>query len=197
MVDKKQNRVLGFDASSYYGAGEGGEYLSGLCNENVFRAINDTLFEFRTTSEFDQDLLNDKHFLKEGPYFYYLHIQNGKLVALPNTRLFGCTKYIKMDDSYLQGCFVMIGGIDENSPKTTTDHATPEILEYMKNEIYASYGYKFKSADWNDRFADRFERGDSLKTINIDDSLTVIDKYNINFLNKKLKNQDSKTLAAR
>jgi len=66
----------------------------------------------------------------------------------------------------------------------------------MKNEIYASYGYRFKSADWNDRFSYRFG-SDTTKAVNVDDSLTVIDKYNINFLNQKLKNQDSKTLAAR
>jgi len=204
IVDKKQNRMFSFGVSSYDNEGEGGGGLSGLCNENSFHAINDTLFEFRTTSEFDQELLNNKHTLAEGPCYYYLHIQNGKLVALPNTRIFGCTKYIKLDDSYLQGCYVINimppgnpNSIPYNSGKNISiDRATPEILQYMKNEIYASYGYRFKSADWNDRFSYRFG-SDTTKAVNVDDSLTVIDKYNINFLNQKLKNQDSKTLAAR
>lgn len=192
LVDKKRNRIIGFTADSYYGGAEGGGALSGKCNENSFRAINDTLFEFKTTSEFDQDLLDSHTTIEEGPYYHYLHIQAGKLVALPNQRLFGCTKYVKLDDSYLQGCYVI--------NNQAVDRLTPEVLAYMKNEIFASYGYRFKNPGWTTAFEERFNQyfDDKDKHDKVDDSLTVIDKYNINWLSKKIQSmQQSNKVAMR
>ena len=186
MVDKKQNRILAFKADSYDGIGEGGGELSGKCNENSLRAVNDSLFEFRTTTEVDQMMLKDT--MDEAPNYHYLHVVNGKLVALPNERIFGCTKYIKLDDNYMQGCFVVNG--------QQVDHITPAILEYMKNEIYASYRYKFKNTAWNDAFEGRFNTADDKMNTSVDDSLTVIDKYNINWINEKLNLKKTSTLAA-
>jgi hypothetical protein len=130
-----------------------------------------------------------KDSLDVGPYYHYLYIKNGKLVALPNSRIFGCSKYVKLDDSYLQGCYIVNG--------KKVDHLTNEMLQYMKNEIYASYGYQFKTKAWNDIFDVRFyqELGDR-KNTNVDDSLSAIEKYNINWINQKLKGQGSNTLAA-
>ena len=186
MVDKKQNRILAFNAPAYEGPGDGGSALSGKCNENGLHAIDDSLFEFRTTVQLDQNTLTDT--IDEAPYYHYLHIKNGKLVALPNERAFGCTKYVKLNDSYLQGCYVVNG--------IAIDHVTPAILQYMKNEIYASYLYKFKNDAWNNVFIDRFANPDNKQNASVDDSLTVIDKYNINWLNQKLQGQKSNTLAA-
>ncbi len=186
IVNKAQNRILGFNVPSYQGQGDGGSVLSGKCNENAIRAINDTLFEYRTTSGVDQEIIKDT--IYEAPYYHYLHIKNGKLEALPNQRVFGCTKYVKLDDSYLQGCYVING--------KSIDHVTPEMLQYMKNEIYASYFYKFKSAAWNNVFYGDTDIPDNEKNASVDDSLTVIDKYNINWLNQKLQGQKSNTLAA-
>jgi hypothetical protein len=186
MVDKKQNRILTFNTSAYEGPGDGGGALSGKCNENGLRAINDTLFEFKTTVQLYQNTLTDT--IDEAPYYHYLHIKNGKLEALPNERAFGCTKYVKLDDSYLQGCYVVNG--------RAIDRATPAIIQYMKNEIYASYLYKFKNDAWNTVFIDRFNDPDNKSNVSVDDSLTVIDKYNINWLNQKLKGSKSNTLAA-
>jgi hypothetical protein len=89
----------------------------------------------------------------------------------------------------LQGCYIVNG--------KKVDHLTNEMLQYMKNEIYASYGYQFKTKAWNDIFDVRFyqELGDR-KNTNVDDSLSAIEKYNINWINQKLKGQGSNTLAA-
>ncbi len=176
LVDKRDERIFGYKANSYYGNAEGGSPISGRCNENYLREINDTLFEYKTTSSLAQHLLDGED-LNEGPYFHYLHFVNGKLTALPCDRIFSCTKFVKLDDSYLQGCYV-IG-------EKPVDHMTPEILSYMKNEIFASYGYKFKDDKWNEVFGGRFNR-DTLKS-NVDDSLTVIEKYNVSWINQKLK----------
>ncbi len=190
-VDKRENRVYGQSFDIYHGGAEGGGYLSGECNDNQLRSIGDTLFEFRSTENPDQVLL-DQTTLSEAPYYHYMHIRNGKLESLPDKRLFAFTQYVKMDDSYLQGCFMLEG--------KHIDHVTRPILEYIKNEIYASYKYKFKNSGWKAVFEYRFNEEDETKLHdNVDDSLTVIDKYNINFIAQKLKGmRDSpKVLAAK
>ena len=200
LVDKKQNRILGFNVGAYMGDEEGGGALSGPCNENALRAINDSLFEFKTTSQFYQPLLDTIETLDEGPYYHYLQIKDGKLVPAPaylnGNRIFP-TQYVKLDDSYLQSCYVLSNYHNNPSTSRTIDHATPAILQLMKNEIYASYQYKFKNQRWNDIFVNRFDRYNKGNLANVDDSLTVIDKYNINFINSKLNAQKGNTLAAK
>ena len=73
------------------------------------------------------------------------------------------------------------------------DKVSPEILQYMKNEIFASYHYKFKNEKWTKEFEYRFEG----KNTSVDDSLTAIDKYNINWISQRLKEQPGKVLAAK
>ena len=97
------------------------------------------------------------------------------------------TQYVKLDDSYLQACYTLGIGTHPNRKTKTVDHLTKEMLQYMKNEIYASYKYRFKNQKWNDVFEYRFSgNGDTTKNANVDDSLTTIDKYNIAFINSKL-----------
>ena len=192
IVDKKNNQLLGFETRNYLmGDGDSAETTDtkrSVCNENYLRQLNDTLFEFRTSSAPGQRI-SDQQILMEGPSYHYLYIKNSKLTALPESRIFDCTKYIKMDDSYLNGCFV----IDDKN----VDHMTPEILRYMKNEIYASYKYKFKNDMWNKAFQDSFDRYTLPLRESVDDSLTTIDKYNLNWINQKLKAQKPNTLAAK
>jgi hypothetical protein len=196
LVDKKQNRILGFNAESYFGDGEGGGKLTGGCNENYLRALNDSLFEFKTTSILGQALLDTNEYLEEGPHYHYLQIKEGKLVALKSGRLFP-TQYIKLDNSYLQSCYVLSHYHNGDSKTETINHITLPLLQFMKNEIYASYQYKFKNKRWNDVFTNRFQRYDTANLTNVDDSLTTIDKYNISFINSKLNAQKGNTLAAK
>jgi hypothetical protein len=187
VADNKKNKLLGYSVPIYYGDADGGRLNYDMCRISAIRPVGDSLYEFTTSSEVDQPMFKDS--LDVGPYYHYLYIKNGKLVALPNSRIFGCSKYVKLDDSYLQGCYIVNG--------KKVDHLTNEMLQYMKNEIYASYGYQFKTKAWNDIFDVRFyqELGDR-KNTNVDDSLSAIEKYNINWINQKLKGQGSNTLAA-
>jgi hypothetical protein len=188
VVDKKHNKVMGFEADTYFGEGEGGGALTGDCNQNSIRAINDSLFEYKTTAILEQDLFDKNLYIEEGPYYNYLKLVNGKLVTLKTARIFP-TQFIKLDDSYLSDCY-MLTTIAEDYDKRkhkTIDHASPEILQVMKNEIYASYKYKFKSERWDAVFQKyRYNGADTVLNDNVDDSLTAIDKYNIEFLNRKL-----------
>lgn len=196
VVDKKHNQILGFNTSIDLGEGEGSGSLSSTCKESSTRAINDSLFEFKSSSYFYQPLLNEDETLEEGPSYHYLQVKNGKLVDLKSERLFP-TQFIKLDDSYLQGCYTISTGPYRSAKKITMDHVNQSLLQYMKNEIYASYKYKFKNQKWNDVFEYRFSQGDTTRNANVDDSLTTIDKYNISFINSKLNRQKTNTLAAK
>ena len=94
-----------------------------------------------------------------------------------------------MNENYLQGCY------EYNNQQT--DYLKQEYLRYVKNEIYADYNFKFKDTTWNDTFLETMF--DNYKPVNasVDDSLTEIDKYNINWINQKLKATESKKLASR
>jgi hypothetical protein len=197
VVDKRQNRVLGFDADTFFGESEGGGTLSGVCNENSLKAINDSLFEFKTTSNLNVQLFDENDFIQEGPYYHYLQIKNGKLVALESKRLFP-TEHIKLDDSYLKGCYALIDYTNKSDgvKLKTVDHLTNAMLQYMKNEIYASYLYRFKNPRWNEVFKYKFDAEEKDRKDNVDDKLTDIDKYNVNWINSKLNLQKQTVLAA-
>ncbi|OCX50652.1 hypothetical protein BEL04_23060 [Mucilaginibacter sp. PPCGB 2223] len=194
VVDKKSNTVVGHQMNVDYSTEENPGSES-ECIESQIRQVNDTLFEFKMSSIYNQTLHNDK-LLANGPTFHYLYVKNGRLTELHNKRLFGFTKYVKMDDSYLKGCYIY----DDKQ----LDHPNLEMLQYMKNEIYAEYLYEFKDPKWAEVFQGRFnnynmEEQKYKRNTSVDDSLTVIDKYNINFLDQKIKAQKAspKVLAAK
>ena len=93
LIDEKQNRILGFDTNRFIS--DDRELKNLTCNENSFKAINDTLFEFRTTGNPYVRLNNPNDYVVQAPVYYYLHVSGGKLVALPGSRAFACTQYIK------------------------------------------------------------------------------------------------------
>ncbi|MGZ3835120.1 MAG: hypothetical protein ACXVB0_16455, partial [Mucilaginibacter sp.] len=62
---------------------------------------------------------------------------------------------------------------------------------------FASYRYKFKNEKWTKQFEYNFGRSDGANNVTVDDSLTAIDKYNIAWINQKLKGQKTNSLAAK
>ena len=70
-------------------------------------------------------------------------------------------------------------------------------ITFIKNEIYASYHYKFKDDRWNNVFAGSFDRSDDNLKASVDDSLSDIEKYNIKWLDSKLRVAKSSALASR
>jgi hypothetical protein len=189
VIDKKNNRVYssGFN-DDFTEEGEGPEDTK--CSEFTFRAINDSLFEVKLSSQVEISMpsSNDGIYLSEIPVYHYLQIKQNELKEIPCSRLFSFTKFIKMNDSYLTGCYTY----NENHEQSVK--LKSQYLNYVKNEIYASYGYKFKDSLWTAIFIDR---GDdySGKNVSVDDSLTAIDKYNINWLSQKIKATQNKTPA--
>jgi len=205
IVDNKKQRVFSHDIETDYEP-DGSNLLGGVCDVNSFKAINDSLFEVKAGAILSLELHDSTQFVSGGPYYHYLAVKDNKLVELPNNRTFGFTKYVKMDDSYLNACYKLLigtGHFDKRQEKTI-DQITPEMLRYIKNEIYADYRYQFKDKRWMEVFADmqsynNYSGTDRPNNVNVDDSLTVIDKYNLNWIAQKLKGAKTKpnTLAAR
>jgi hypothetical protein len=206
IVDKKHDQVFTRDIDVDYSREEGGgPALQGVCDVNSIRAVNDSLFEVKIGAHMWFELYDSTKNVDGGTHYNYLVVKNNKLTELRDDRFFGFTKYVKMDDSYLNGCYNMsIGANYDERDKKTVDHITPEMLHYMKNEIYADYRYAFKDKRWQRVFQDMesYQGGDQKpNNVSVDDSLTEIDKYNINWINQKLKEGKTKikstTLAAR
>jgi hypothetical protein len=205
IVDKKHNKLYVQDfGTDYSREGEDGGPLKGVCDVDNIRAINDSTFEVKTGALFYATLYDSTKTIDGGPYYHYLVIKDNKLVNLPNERFFGFTKYVKMDDSYLNGCYKLSIGPDYNTSKEKIiDHITPEMLRYMKNEIYADYGYQFKDKRWQGIFQDMpaysLDESGNPKPghASVEDSLTAIDKYNINWITQKLKGANATTFAAK
>ena len=204
IIDKKHDRIYQQTVVTDMGP-EGSSSLTGTCDMNSIKAINDSLFEVKAGAVLYFDLYDSTKYVSGGSYYNYYSLKNGKLIALPNKRYFGFTKYVKMDDSYLRGCYeITISSNNYKNHQTKTIEAiTPEMLRYMKNEIYADYRYQFKDKRWERVFAYMEDHYgfDNEKPLNVavDDSLTEIDKYNINWISQKLKGgkTSSKVLASK
>ncbi|MBB3054498.1 WG repeat-containing protein [Mucilaginibacter gotjawali] len=206
IVDKKKDRIYTQDITTDFEP-DGSGLLGGVCDVNSFKVINDSLFEVKAGAILSIELYDTTKYISGGPFYHYLAIRNNELTELPNNRTFGFTKYVKMDDSYLSACYKMLigtGRFDKREEKTI-DEITPDILRYMKNEIYADYRYQFKDKRWTEVFADmasynNYTGQEKPCNANVDDSLTTIDKYNINWISQKLKGVKTKpntTLAAK
>jgi hypothetical protein len=194
IIDKKKNRILTQDIFVDYSREEdSGAALVGACDINNIRPINDSLFEVKIGAQMEFELYDSTKVVEGGTHYNYLVIKDNKLIELPNDRYFGFTKYVKMDESYLNGCYNLSiqTGSYNNRKKIIVDHITPEMLRYMKNEIYADYRYAFKDKRWENVFIGMqsysTHYGDNTSdNKSVDDSLTAIDKYNINWINQKL-----------
>jgi hypothetical protein len=189
VVDKNSNRLL--SSRIDIEGGEDGETPTN-CNEYSFRVLPDSLLEVKVSASVYIDLtidtLNDEY-LQEMPAYHYFKVVNNKLQELKTKRQFAFTKFVKMDESYLQGCYTFYKTgpkireyVNENTSAFKTNY-----LRYLVNEIYADYGYKFKNDKWNDifKYSENFNQYDPHNN-SVDDSLTVIDKYNIAWLKQKM-----------
>lgn len=203
IVDKKSNRIFTKDlGTDLTWEEDGGESLEGTCDVNTVRSINDTLFEVKSGAVLNIDLYDTTKYVFGGPSYSYFVIKNNKLTELGTNRKFAFTKFIKMDDSYLNNCYVLKVGPGNyySREKQNIDHITPEMLRYMKNEIYADYRYEFKDKRWAEIFQEMpsyYVKENIKPNVSVDDSLTSIDKYNINWINQKLKGIQEKSLASR
>lgn len=147
------------------------------CHGSGYQLIGDSLLQISTErNRNDEPSLYDV----EGSYRYYRISENGEFTHLESNRYFDFTKYVIINSSYFQPClyrFMKSSEQYDHFNMWTYDHYTIEELDIMRNEIFADYGYRFKTQKW----MDYFERKPwyEAKYDNVDDQLTEIDKANI------------------
>jgi hypothetical protein len=117
---------------------------------------------------------------------YYRLMDNGAIEELKSNRSFLSTQYVKMDETYFfmtwteevapmkQGMFKGDGN------RLKWSHLNLEHLDIMRNEIFASYGYKFKDPKWQQYFGAK--QWYEPKFDDVNDRLTEIDRYNIKLI---------------
>jgi len=184
VIDKKNNRVYSAEYNSDYSQEEGDGTVIENCTVSTIRAITDSLYEVKSGANLYTVLYNGKY-ITAGPKYHYMALKNDNLQELNTDRTFTFTKFIKMDDSYLKGCYK----IDD---ETTLSKVNADMLHYMKNEIYADYNYNFKDTVWRKVFEENFYRDNKTKNDVVDAMLTDIDKYNLAFIEQKLKGLNNK-----
>lgn len=114
----------------------------------------------------------------------------GLIEELISKRFFAFTKYIKIDETYFQGCFCkeynesdnMLNQFNGEGSLILWNHLDEEQLDLMRNEIFAEYGYKFKTKKWQDYFSNQYWY--KATHDNVDEFLTEIDKHNIDVILK-------------
>lgn len=186
LIDEKHNQAYGQYIRSGYSRGELSMGSPHYCNDYSVRAINDTLIEVKTSAATNISLYN-KDLLAEMPIYHYIVLKNNRMDELKLNRLFSFTQYVKMDDQYLDGCYTYYANRGRSTSKVNqTTRLSKSGLLYMRNEIYANYHYKFKDNEWNEIFYSMAAPGTKYLN-NVDDSLTVIDRYNIQWIDQKLK----------
>ena len=144
-----------------------------LCHTDFeFKRLGDTLMEFRK-----QDWGNN--WFQALERYEYVALKEGKLIPYSSNRIFAFTEYVRIDESYFKGCWRK-NIEDEEFDLLMYEHLTPEDLDVMRNEIFASYGYKFKTEKWASFFAKyKWYEG---KYDNVDDMLSPIEKDNVKFI---------------
>ena len=82
-----------------------------------------------------------------------------------------------MEISDFEGDFIKERSIESDSNGVHFSHLDIQDLELMRNEIFADYGYKFKSEKWQNYF----QKKEWYKPLhdNVETQLSEIDKHNL------------------
>lgn len=150
--------------------GGGNQYFS-LCSDYSYRFLNDSIIEVRSDSQ-------GERYEYQTSYTFFKVTRQGEIIELKSSRQYNYTKFIIINEDYFKGCFASSISPEERSGSENmymSEHLTIEDLDIMRNEIFAEYGYIFKSDKWKNYFAGRYTPLHE----NVDDQLTDIDKANI------------------
>lgn len=152
--------------------------LNSICPRiSGFQFITDSIIEIKSLIEnYDN---NRTLYNFETSYRYYQIEANGSISELTTNRYFTFTKFAYITQDHFKGCYAKYKEIKEDDENNIWlyDHLTIEDLDIMRNEIFAEYGYKFKSEKWQQYFGKK--KWYKPQYENVDNQLTDIDKENI------------------
>ena len=143
--------------------------------ENKLQFLNDSIF-MTTHPEFEGRQFD---FYDAYSYLDLFKVSaNGEIEKLKSKRNFYFTKFIKVSRDILDGCYVRYDREEEKTYKLSQPEN--EVLDIMRNEIFAEYGFKFKSKKWQDYFAKK-EWYEPIYE-NVDSMLNETEKENVQIL---------------
>ena len=154
-----------------------------FCREASYRFVNDSIIEVK--ANFPKYRSKNQRYDFETRFTYHKITSDGAIIELSSSRYYDFTKFILMNENNLKGCFAWgIQGAtysDEHN-MWMTDHLSIEDLDIMRNEIFAEYGYKFKTEKWQKYFSEQSWYTPMYDDVN--DKLTEIDKANVKLILK-------------
>lgn len=151
------------------------------CEIYDYKLLNNNLLEIRNSiHEYSlEDTNNIYNF--ETRYSYVKINEEGTLSNLTSNRYFDFTKFVFINKNYFKGCFAKLKEYDDDGSNLWRyDHLSIADLDLMRNEIFADYGYVFKSEKWINYFKNKSWY--TPKYENVDNMLTEKDKANINVI---------------
>ncbi|MDX1373428.1 MAG: YARHG domain-containing protein, partial [Nitrososphaeraceae archaeon] len=137
--------ILGLNSYDYF------------CEEGDYKFINDSILEVKFNTR--QYEYKQQKYAFETRYEYYHINKVGFLQKLRSNRYYDFTKFIIIENYHLEGCFAWELTDPEYMQDYNmwiADHLSIEDLDMMRNEIFADYGYKFKSEEWKDYFSSKY-----------------------------------------
>jgi hypothetical protein len=145
-----------------------------FCRESGYSFVNDSIVEIKSNTQ------EGKLYDFETQYTYKKILSNGEIQDLSSNRIFDFTKFIVIKEEHLKGCFAefMEKPKFDYSPNIwVTEHMSIADLDLMRNEIFADYGYKFKTEKWQNYFGGKAWYKPLYNDVN--DKLTETDKINV------------------
>ncbi len=161
---------------------------SNFCKPQGYKFVNDSTIEILQREI--SDTAKKPRYDFENTYTYILITKNGELKELHSNRYFEFTKYAEIDEQYFKGCYAswisngdkQYSGDGEGNV-WASEHLTTDDLDLMVNEIYAEYGFKFKTEKWQTYFS-KFSWYKP-EFDNVDAKVSALDKKNIETISKE------------
>ncbi|NQY04869.1 MAG: YARHG domain-containing protein [Flavobacteriaceae bacterium] len=157
-------------------------------NDNAFHFCGDEVLNMHFISDnvlevkkYIQNSESYKRYHSMPIYLYYQIKDNGEIEQFGSNRVFGFTKQKKLKREDFYDCFTREKNkSDGGFGLYLTSHYSIEDLDIMRNEIFAEYGYKFKTDKWIAYFDSKpwYEP----KHDNVDDLLSEIEKHNVTLI---------------
>ncbi len=177
VIDEKGNRIqqIYLPDEYYYKPDESNFH---------YRFIGDTLLEIQHEKQGDVT------------WDYFKVASDGQVLPIKTQRQYSFTKYVVMTEEFPFKKYIVEE--EYNDPDQIAAYApyivksgfSLEEYQYMRNEIFATYGYKFKTEKWQKEFS-KYNWYKPVKD-NVDDSLSPIEKKNVEFILKMEKELNKK-----
>ena len=146
-----------------------------FCGEANYRFVNDSIIEVKGSKS--------GRYKFETNFTYHKIDEDGTIKRLTSNRYYDFTKFIFINENNFRGCFawsIQDASYADEHNMWIADHLSIEDLDIMRNEIFAEYGYKFKTEKWQKHFSEQTWYNPKYDDVN--DRLTEIDKANVKLI---------------